>query len=120
MADNRAGQVSLVSIHAPRVGGDRKAHRARTRRSCFNPRPPRDGRLAKPPGPPTPILFQSTPPAWGATSEAVDMLKQSYVSIHAPAWGATAKSGPGYKLNKVSIHAPRVGGDQSISQKLAV
>ena len=37
------------------------------------------------------LLFQSTPPAWGATTIARGV----------------------YSGNKISIHAPRVGGDQS-------
>ena len=57
----------VVSIHAPRVGGDLR------------------GVDLSPDG----LLFQSTPPAWGATRFAP----------HA------------FDGNCVSIHAPRVGGD---------
>ena len=57
-----------ISIHAPREGGDVSSRERLASRSYFNPRPPRGGRpygcvsLAYP----TPI-FQSTPPARGAT-----------------------------------------------------
>ena len=35
----------MVSIHAPRVGGDGVAIHQRLQYCCFNPRPPRGGRL---------------------------------------------------------------------------
>ncbi len=58
----------VVSIHAPRVGGDVATCGSGLSRRSFNPRPPRGGR---PPVSATPTgwtAFQSTPPAWGATS----------------------------------------------------
>ena len=57
----------LISIHAPRVGGDRD--KAEERGNA--------------------LIFQSTPPVWGATEEHIQA------------------QGPG----EISIHAPRVGGD---------
>ena len=89
-AAQRVGQS--ISIHAPREGGDgvrdTRVHHARH----FNPRPPRGGR---PPRWPTycwEIVFQSTPPARGATGLGS---KAQYV-LHLfqstpPARGATAK-----------------------------
>ena len=65
--DARSARVGWVSIHAPRVGGDPDSA-----------------------GSTTPVgVFQSTPPAWGATGD---------YSRYNDLWG-------------VSIHAPRVGGD---------
>ena len=61
-----------ISIHAPRVGGD--SNRAQYLRfGCnFNPRPPCGGRLPiRPMLPACRIRFQSTPPVWGATGHAV-------------------------------------------------
>ena len=58
-----------ISIHAPREGGDASGMSARRRRSGhFNPRPPRGGRLGG--GTTTNMggVFQSTPPARGATT----------------------------------------------------
>ena len=104
----------IISIHAPREGGDRRKH---TTMCCgvifqstppargatpfpdleplpaahFNPRPPRGGRRY-PAG--TNIwrkLFQSTPPARGATVYFMAALLTSL---------------------GISIHAPREGGDQ--------
>ena len=81
-----------------------------------------------------PDVFQSTPPAWGATREFALMLECVHVSIHAPrvggddkvtpvaeaaavfqstppAWGATKVLRKQNREKNVSIHAPRVGGD---------
>ena len=81
------------------------------------------------------MLFQSTPPAWGATSQPFGYSFGHEVSIHAPrvggdakintlreniskfqstppAWGATRTQKPKDGTVSVSIHAPRVGGDQ--------
>ena len=81
--------VDIISIHAPRVGGDvgLKAYLCRVRH--FNPRPPCGGRLCKQLGLDPEDVFQSTPPVWGATS--VDF--------------------PDDISEDISIHAPRVGGD---------
>ena len=67
--DSRYGTSVVISIHAPREGGDSEGDTTCARPSDFNPRPPRGGR------PPVlgrlsqgVSLFQSTPPARGATS----------------------------------------------------
>ena len=59
--------VCNISIHAPREGGDLTVIQAAPYRVYFNPRPPRGGRphATIPQGPGA--LFQSTPPARGAT-----------------------------------------------------
>ena len=56
-----------VSIHAPRAGGDPPSRSLLPGRKRFNPRPPRGGRLSCADGQRQLILFQSTPPARGAT-----------------------------------------------------
>ena len=126
------GAEQLVSIHAPRVGGDRMAHLIT--RAClrFNPRPrvggdPRCGynshgimcfnprpRVGGDPGSVLEIvdqiLFQSTPPARGATFESQDVQDVLSVSIHAPRVGGDAEPVnilP--SLIGVSIHAPAWG-----------
>ena len=58
------------------------------------------------------MLFQSTPPARGATKFPRSQLGLAAISIHAPREGGDAA----YLLNKrgaegISIHAPREGGD---------
>ena len=61
-----------VSIHAPRVGGDGVFGAEQIARDGFNPRPPRGGRLLSIGRLTSRELFQSTPPAWGATAHISD------------------------------------------------
>ena len=56
-----------ISIHAPREGGDRGPAEGQPDRRDFNPRPPRGGRRKASLRRTTLHLFQSTPPARGAT-----------------------------------------------------
>src|ERR1019366_1862911 len=59
--------------------------------SSFNPRPPRGGRL-EPCGAACPsTVFQSTPPAWGATPLELLRPDAALVSIHAPRVGGDAR-----------------------------
>ena len=149
-----------VSIHAPRVGSDRETNpvrcaarrfnprsprgerpaASRSGRSMsrsFNPRSPRGERLRRMSAINTPILFQSTLPAWGATcvQRLLHCLPGQFQST-LPAWGATMRTGtllttpvrflstlPAWgatipanqeeSIGNVSIHAPRVGSDAS-------
>ena len=63
-------------------------------------------------------LFQSTPPARGAT------VKNDYpnafikISIHAPREGGDTKTGQSGSAGVISIHAPREGGDQQAAGTL--
>ena len=99
-----------ISIHAPREGSDTKSQYISPGLSHFNPRPPRGERLyivtTKTsyrnfnPRPPRgerlfglwlfrlPWLFQSTPPARGATKLVLRMLPILSISIHAPREGS--------------------------------
>ena len=61
----------IISIHAPREGGDRLTMIAQAETDNFNPRPPRGGRLSWPDCLWLLHQFQSTPPARGATPRAV-------------------------------------------------
>ena len=125
----------VISIHAPREGGDpaaviapgltnvfqstppaRGATFRRQRRGAggdhFNPRPPRGGRR----GPLSMLIyyhdgFQSTPPARGATSAHVTYPSATHISIHAPREGGDILPLLGPLLLPISIHAPREGGD---------
>ena len=81
----------------------------------FNPRPPRGGRPSK-------VMslrlksavFQSTPPARGATTPTRCWSASSSISIHAPREGGDIEVGAGGLLRgNISIHAPREGGDSS-------
>ena len=79
----------IISIHAPRAGGDAEA----------------------PSGVGGGGIFQSTPPVRGATWGCLESLGYAGISIHAPRAG-----GDGPRLQcphggDISIHAPRAGGD---------
>ena len=112
--DRSTGGHTPVSIHAPRAGGDspyRRRIRGDSEASRFNPRPPRGGRRS---GivPVTSCVFQSTPPARGATRCAGHREDHHYVSIHAPRAGGDDGSRHRWSVAvTVSIHAPRAGGD---------
>ena len=76
-----------ISIHAPRVGRDRRYDMYGLHRHHFNPRAPCGARL-----PPALVgcladLFQSTRPVWGATSSAMPSTRTMMISIHAPRVG---------------------------------
>ena len=80
----------------------------------FNPRPPRGGRHLGAQTDNSVYVFQSTPPAWGAT--------RSGRSIWGCARGFNPRPPRGGRrpgrvvdvaADVVSIHAPRVGGDKA-------
>ena len=86
----RGTQAQIVSIHAPRTGGDVQYICAFSH------------------------MFQSTPPARGATYQLGG--DHGLVSIHAPRTGGDSglMTVFGYD-SSVSIHAPRTGGDASVN-----
>ena len=55
--------------------------------------------------------FQSTLPAWGATSNRRDRFGSKRFQSTLPAWGATLRGVTRRSIESVSIHAPRVGSD---------
>ncbi len=57
------------------------------------------------------LLFQSTPPVWGATQLCAKYTEQSAISIHAPRVGGDSEIDVILMDQIISIHAPRVGGD---------
>ena len=80
----------VISIHAPREGGDCEDMREQLV-ACphFNPRPPRGGRRSG--------------TGWGGTVRII--------SIHAPREGGDFRAGQEAPARAISIHAPREGGD---------
>ena len=78
-----------ISIHAPREGGDYQNH----------PHQANDN------------IFQSTPPARGATLFLRLTLSLGIFQSTPPARGATSTGNPPNDSPKISIHAPREGGD---------
>ena len=92
-ATNKSSTASpslLISIHAPREGGDLPAGAARHIRHDFNPRPPRGGR-------PFGSIFSR--PA-------------SNFNPRPPRGGRPASWSPAFLFCRISIHAPREGGDE--------
>ena len=81
-----------ISIHAPREGGDQIL----------------PGDFS------TKGLFQSTPPARGATIAQCVKQLVSFISIHAPREGGDRMLSISPDMLDISIHAPREGGDQRI------
>ena len=86
----------LISIHAPRVGGDLRRF---------------SGLFIA-------LKFQSTPPVWGATYSCASIKEENIFQSTPPVWGATENR---FKFPfgvDISIHAPRVGGDTSAGMGL--
>ena len=130
----RARGRRRVSIHAPRAGGDGSTSASWPRSTCFNPRPPRGGRLWFCGVEQSGKTFQSTPPARGATT-GPPRLPPACCSFNPrpprggrrrpprrnrdrhrfqstpPARGATLHRCVPGRQDFVSIHAPRAGGD---------
>ena len=82
-------QTDGISIHAPREGGDQKQTRTKENKK----------------------LFQSTPPARGATGYQYEDLRLVVISIHAPREGGDNPFYKNFRKASISIHAPREGGD---------
>ncbi len=78
----------LVSIHAPRKGSDDHSTQPMPRTRRFNPRPPQGERHADNKQYLSSMMFQSTPPARGATRCTVPCCVAPTVSIHAPRKGS--------------------------------
>ena len=106
-SDPRAG----ISIHAPREGGDCQTGRVPADQ-CISIHAPREGgdwivlgvyRFFG--------LFQSTPPARGATLCKCCNCELYCISIHAPREGGDYSTPDAAALTPISIHAPREGGD---------
>ncbi len=103
--------AASISIHAPRMGSDITSTSHIFRSLDFNPRSPHGerpneivicGRV---------IIFQSTLPAWGATSTTKLTSYHRRISIHAPRMGSDLVTQAGVTSNNISIHAPRMGSD---------
>ena len=107
----REHSTEVVSIHAPRVGRDENSHGIRRSSKSFQSTRPAWGATSgqwhlKPS-----LWFQSTRPAWGATAHEFSHRAEPIVSIHAPRVGRDRDTDPLYRRRCVSIHAPRVGRD---------
>ena len=124
----------MISIHAPRAGGDILGHIIQALGNNFNPRPPcggrpnwgtlsRSGRTFQSTPPvrgatsglgvsPAFSQFQSTPPVRGATSMSPALVPSGIrFQSTPPVRGATSHSRNQASTVMISIHAPRAGGD---------
>ena len=111
-AEHRREAYRTISIHAPREGGDRSWWRTACWALYFNPRPPRGGRLTQVADMDFFFLFQSTPPARGATYLLDGTTYSVVISIHAPREGGDRQQRrSAVRGGTISIHAPREGGD---------
>ena len=126
--------VAGISIHAPRVGRDRRsvdvsatephfnprapcgarrpAARYRGQECYFNPRAPCGARLTQSGIISAEHLFQSTRPVWGATIPARHPTTKEKFQSTRPVWGATGRLCNVVFVDTISIHAPRVGRDR--------
>ena len=100
-----------ISIHAPRMGSDSETGRKRKIKRYFNPRPPHGERLKSSNPASSQAIFQSTPPAWGATQYSQRSRPSDTFQSTPPAWGATDLASDRICECFISIHAPRMGSD---------
>ena len=104
-----------ISIHAPRVGGDEENPGGLGKSPDISIHAPRVGgdsctAVWKQPY----LIFQSTPPVWGATwSSRRQLTIWTAFQSTPPVWGATNTRQIQRVEHGISIHAPRVGGDSS-------
>ncbi len=112
--DDVPARKADISIHAPRVGGDETRGFTGISDDYFNPRPPCGGRRRRRPGQLRTVLFQSTPPVWGATSSAtmIGMASRLFQSTP-PVWGATCVPLPGGRPGNEFQSTPPVWGATS-------
>ena len=100
-----------ISIHAPRVGSDTDARSElnSVEISIHAPRVGSDFSTYSVSG--ICLRFQSTLPAWGATTGGSRRTKVWKFQSTLPAWGATRLRPRIQLVCRISIHAPRVGSD---------
>ena len=101
----------IISIHAPREGGDLLYGKIRHLNQDFNPRPPRGGRRLNS------LAFCGLSsisihaPREGGDRGHSAMQSEIVISIHAPREGGDLVPVYGDVTSVISIHAPREGGD---------
>ena len=109
--------AQAISIHAPREGGDSPLQIFSHHLGHFNPRPPRGGRPFCLRRERRTMIFQSTPPARGATLFFLGLGPViDGISIHAPREGGDSQPNQPHSSSTISIHAPREGGDSKDAQ----
>ena len=101
---------ALISIHAPREGGDINSTQGIATLLPFQSTPPARGATPHilPPAA-FPCNFNPRPPRGGDAEKVRELLYQLQISIHAPREGATAQKSIKRLGQSISIHAPREG-----------
>ena len=117
LKDRRRGGSRGISIHAPRMGRDQRPRPDLPYRGNFNPRAPHGARRPTQSDDGRAERFQSTRPAWGATT------RRPHGSTRPTNFNPRAPHGARRDVLVVepadldiSIHAPRMGRDASVSQ----
>ena len=100
-----------ISIHAPRAGGDGEQVLNTVLKLAFQSTPPVRGATLNRQAMSFQKRFQSTPPVRGATDIIINRAGMMYISIHAPRAGGDAFPASYMHHIYISIHAPRAGGD---------
>ena len=101
----------LISIHAPREGGDGGLGFYRYLVEDFNPRPPRGGRRLVPFAFRKFLQISIHAPREGGDLVPFAFRKFLQISIHAPREGGDDSTTNQQNAHSISIHAPREGGD---------
>ena len=110
-----------ISIHAPREGSDNAETTISWSVSHFNPRPPRGERLQRECDDNREEIFQSTPPARGATPHTFDELIAEVNFNPRPPRGERHYAFIHSRMKHfISIHAPREGSDISSASTVPV
>ena len=104
---------AVISIHAPRAGGDDRGGAGKRLYERFQSTPPVRGATFLTRHTSQEQKFQSTPPVRGATGDHPRRRSRRHrISIHAPrAGGDAGREGVSRHAPDISIHAPRAGGD---------
>ena len=103
--------TSFISIHAPRVGSDRIAHRITYQSGNFNPRSPCGERPRWAVSCCNRRYFNPRSPCGERLDYEFAVETQVMISIHAPRVGSDVASDIVPSFLIISIHAPRVGSD---------
>ena len=112
-ADRISRLTPVISIHAPRMGSDRITISFVLLRKISIHAPRMGSDLANRQQSKQFKIFQSTLPAWGATTdeERFDIIRLFQSTL--PAWGATGIVNRPVDDSHISIHAPRMGSDST-------
>jgi len=105
-------EVNMISILAPRAGGDSSSASSPSGAPYFNPRPPCGGRLFQTTANALTTRFQSSPPVRGATKTRGRSGGRARISILAPRAGGDLGHAVQRIVREISILAPRAGGDR--------